>query len=106
MGFTLDFLGNLATLVGHVAPLFFGLVLIIATLSMGVGRIEKWSAVDSLYFGFITALTVGYGDFRPARHFSKFLAIVIAVFGLMTSGILVAVAVEAVTVTFAERRSG
>lgn len=106
MGFTLDFLGNLATLVGHVAPLFFGLGLIIATLSLSVGRIEQWSALDSLYFGFITALTVGYGDFRPSRSVAKFLAIVIAVFGLMTSGILVAVAVEAVTVTFAQRKSG
>lgn len=103
MAFTFDFLGNLARLLGHLAPLFVGLSAIIASLSIAVGRSEKWSLTDSLYFGFITALTVGYGDFRPTRGPNKFLAIVIAIFGLITSGILVAVAVEAVGMTFAQR---
>lgn len=103
MGFTLDFLWNLARLMQHVFPLFLGLGAIIATLSVWVGRKEKWSVADSLYFGFITALTVGYGDLRPTLGMNKFIAIVIALFGLVTSGILVAIAVEAVAVTFRER---
>jgi voltage-gated potassium channel len=103
MGFTLDFLWNLAGLLKHVAPLFLGLGSIIAALSIWIGRKEGWSVADSLYFGFITALTVGYGDLRPTRGTHKFIAIVIALFGLVTSGILVAIAVEAVSVTFHER---
>jgi len=104
MALTLAFLWNFAALLAYLAPILGGLSLIIASLSALVGRWERWSLSDSLYFGFITALTVGYGDFRPTRRRSKFTAIVIALFGLVTTGILVAVAVEAASVTFARRR--
>jgi voltage-gated potassium channel len=103
VGLTLAFLWNFAGLLLYLLPLLGGLSLIIATLSALVGRWERWSLGDSLYFGFITALTVGYGDFRPARGRSKVLAIIIALVGLVTSGIMVAVAVEAVGVTFEAR---
>lgn len=104
MAMTLEFLLNLWTLMVHLLPLFFGLSVIIASLSVLIGHKESWSMYDSLYFGFITALTVGYGDLRPTRRSAKFLAIVIALFGLVTSGILVAVAVEAVAISIGSRR--
>ena len=104
MAFTLEFLWNLLLLSQHVLPLFAGLATIIAALSIWAGRGEGWSVADSLYFGFITALTVGYGDLRPSAGVNKFLAIVIALFGLITSGILVAIAVEVVAITFEQRR--
>jgi len=100
MRFTLDFLWNLGSVLLLLLPLFLGLGLIIAVLSIIIGRREGWSFGDSLYFGFITALTVGYGDLRPTVGLNKFLAIVIALFGLITSGILVAIAVEVVSMTF------
>jgi voltage-gated potassium channel len=103
MGFTLNFLWNLVGLLRHMLPLFTGLGVIISALSIWIGRREGWSIADSLYFGFITALTVGYGDLRPTLRLNKFIAVVIALFGLITSGILVAVAVEAVAITFQER---
>ncbi len=103
MGFTLDFLWNLAALAWHLAPLFAGLVAIIAGLSVAVGRREGWPVSDSLYFGFITALTVGYGDLRPKDGWCRLMSIVIAVFGLITTGILIAMAVQAALVTFGQR---
>lgn len=103
MGFTLEFLLNLARLLGHVLPLFVGLGAIIAALSIWAGHKEGWPVSDSLYFGFITALTVGYGDLRPTHGTSRFIAVVIALFGLITSGILVAIAVEAVAITYEAR---
>jgi len=105
MAMTLQFLINLWNLITHLLPLFLGLSLIIAALSVLIGRREDWSVGDSLYFGFITALTVGYGDLRPTRGVTKLLAIVIALFGLVTSGILVAVAVEAVAISIGSRSS-
>ena len=104
MAMTLEFLVTLGSLLVHLLPLFFGLSVIIAALSVLVGQKERWSLADSLYFGFITALTVGYGDFRATHGITKLVAILIAVFGLMTSGILVAVAVEAVSISFAAQR--
>jgi voltage-gated potassium channel len=103
MALTLDFLTNLIALLGYLAPLFIGLGLIIAGLSVAVGRTEKWSITDSLYFGFITALTVGYGDLRPTRGMTKFLAILLALTGLITSGILVAVSLEAVKLSLPQQ---
>lgn len=100
MRFTLDFLFNLGGIVVHVLPLFFGLGVIIAALSILIGRREGWSIGDSLYFGFITALTVGYGDLRPTSGLNKVIAILIALFGLITSGILVAISVELLRMTF------
>jgi len=103
MDVTLSFLWNLGRVLWLLAPLFLGLGAIIAALSAWVGQREGWSIGDSLYFGFITALTVGYGDLRPTTGRNKFLAIVIALFGLITSGILVATAVEVVSMTFRTR---
>ncbi|HMA99017.1 MAG TPA: potassium channel family protein [Wenzhouxiangella sp.] len=105
MAMTLQFLINLWTLLVHLLPLFLGLSIIIGALSVLIGRKENWSITDSLYFGFITALTVGYGDLRPTRGITKLLAIIIALFGLITSGILVAVAVEAVAISIGSRRA-
>ena len=40
---------------------------------------------------------MGYGDFRPIRRRSRIIAIFIAVLGLLTTGIIVALGVNAAT---------
>ncbi len=94
LGFTLDFIAEFAKLLLAASPLFVMLFLVIAGLSMLIGRREGWSTPDSLYFGFITGLTVGYGDMRPGHGRSKILAILIAFLGLILTGLMVALAVE------------
>jgi hypothetical protein len=66
-------------------------------LALLIGRGEGWSISDSIYYGFITGTTVGYGDFRPTRGAGKTMAIIIAYLGLIQIGIIVALAVQAVT---------
>lgn len=78
-------------------PLLFSLGLIIALLGYTVGRKEGWSNFDSIYWSFITATTVGYGDIKPVRKESRILAIVIAFLGLTLTGIVIALAVYAAT---------
>ena len=67
---------------------------------MLVGRAEGWSRSDAIYYAFITATTVGYGDFRPRRVASKMTAVGIALVGLLLTGIVVAIGVEAAHQTF------
>lgn len=83
-----------------VAPILLMLSLIIIVLGLIVGRVESWSRFDALYWAFITALTVGYGDIRPLHKVSRVLSTVIAILGIMFAGIVVAITVEATSVAF------
>ena len=98
MTFTIDFIYTLAQIVSLGWPVLLMLVTCIVVLAFIVGRIEDWTAIDSVYYGFITATTVGYGDFRPTKTSSKLVAIAIALIGMMLTGIVVALAFEAVTI--------
>jgi voltage-gated potassium channel len=69
--------------------------MIIISLGLIVGRIESWTIFNSIYWSFITALTVGYGDIRPVSKISKALSIVVGAVGLMLGGILVAISIQA-----------
>ena len=60
-----------------------------------IGRIEGWSKSDALYHAFINATTVGYGDFRPKKKLSKILAVVLALVGLVFTGMIVAISLHA-----------
>jgi voltage-gated potassium channel len=96
MEFTIAVVAEFALFKFYFLPLFIALSLVIICLALWVGRQEKWGKGDSIYFGFITATTVGYGDFHPKKNSSKFLAIVISLVGLIMTGILVALSIEAV----------
>ena len=81
-------------------PILSVLCVLISGLGLIVGRIEKWKAFDALYWAYITALTVGYGDIRPTKKSSKSISIVIAWCGIMFTGLLVAIAVKSASSAF------
>lgn len=84
----------------HTAPLLFLIVLVTICFGQIVGHVESWPKFDSLYWSFITATTVGYGDIRPLCRTSKVLSILIALTGLVLTGIIVAIAVRAASYAF------
>jgi voltage-gated potassium channel len=96
-GITVLFLKRFAIGFEGTLPLLLCLGLVIALLGYAVGRKEGWSGFESLYWSFITATTVGYGDLRPLKKTSRVLAIVIAFLGLTLTGIVIAIAVWAAT---------
>lgn len=73
------------------------LVTVIVVLGQIAGRFEKWDAMPTLYWSFITATTVGYGDIRPAGRMGRFLAVIIAFNGLILFGVIASLAVMATT---------
>jgi voltage-gated potassium channel len=73
------------------------LVVVVMLLGYLAGKQEGWSRSDSLYWAFVTATTVGYGGFRPTKRRSRIIGIFIAVLGLLTTGIIIALGVHAAT---------
>ena len=80
-----------------VGPLLIFFVLLILFLGQVVGRLEKWVPFDALYWSLITATTVGYGDIRPKKAWSRMLSIAIALNGLIVTGIIIAIGINTVT---------
>ncbi len=99
--YTYSFVGYLAEDIVLTAPLLVGLLLLILVLGLLIGRLESWSILDSIYHAMIAATTVGYGDFRPSHPASKVLAIMLALAGIIFTGLLVALCIHATQLTFA-----
>lgn len=80
-----------------VLPLLVFLSVVIIGLGLWAGRIERWSMIDRVYWSFVTATTVGYGDIRPSKIISKLFSIIIALSGIVMTGIIVSCAVFSAT---------
>ncbi len=100
MDFTITFIKLFLWTVYLIAPLLFSLGLLIVVLGQIVCRVEKWEKFDGLYWSFITATTVGYGDIRPMKKISKTLSVFIALVGMMFTGIIIAITLSTVEVAF------
>ncbi len=105
-GMTIKFLREFGTGLWVAAPLLLSLAMVIVVLGQFVGRHEGWTRFDSVYWSFVTATTVGYGDVRPTKRRSKVIAVVIAILGLLLTGILIAIAVRAATMGMQAQVSG
>jgi voltage-gated potassium channel len=100
MDFTVTFIKYFWFGIQFISPILLLLLFFIILLGHIVGRLEGWSKIDTIYYSFITATTVGYGDFPPSHSRSKLFAVLIAFFGLLLSGIIVAIAINALSVSF------
>lgn len=97
MDFTILFVRLFFWAIFLVGPLLFFLATLIVILGFVVSRKEKWPVFDGLYWAFITATTVGYGDIRPLQKASRVLSVLIAMIGMILSGIIIAVALNSTT---------
>jgi len=102
MEFTFAFLEKFFWGIYLTLPPLLLLCALIIILGLIVGKHEGWDRFNSLYWAFVTALTVGYGDIRPSRKLSKILALIIAVIGIMLFGIVIAITVNTFTMAFHE----
>jgi hypothetical protein len=88
-----------------VWPVISALLLLIMALGLVIGRIEGWSVHESLYFAFVSGLTIGYGDFAPKGLLTRVLAIGIGVCGILLTALVAAIAVKALN-TQGSKRDG
>lgn len=92
-----SFLAGLGLGLRVVWPVLSGLLGAIVALGATVGWREGWSLQDSVYFAFITALTIGYGDLAPKVLLTRALSVLIGICGLLLTALVAAVAVKALT---------
>jgi hypothetical protein len=93
------FLAGLLAELGVVWPILSALLALIAILGVAAGLLEGWSLQESLYFSFVTGLTIGYGDFAPKGFVARAIAIAIGLCGVLVTAVVAAVAVSALGVT-------
>lgn len=77
------------------------LVAVIAFSGALISRFDRIPLEDAIYFAFITAFTVGFGDLAPRSRGARVVAVILALFGLILVGIFVAVAVHALGIVLA-----
>jgi Ion channel len=82
-----------------VWPILSGVLLAMVGPGLLIGFIERWRVEDALYFTFVTGLTIGYGDLRPRHVVLRLLAVLIGLAGIVLTGLVAAVSVEALRAT-------
>jgi hypothetical protein len=85
-------------------PVLSGLLVTIVSLGVVIGLIEGWSLQESIYFSFVTGLTIGYGDFAPKTFTSRALAILIGICGILVTALVAAIAVKALSAVSEEKK--
>ena len=90
-----QFLAGLLTGFRVVWPILSVLLGSIITLGLVVGLLEGWSIHESIYFAFISGLTIGYGDLAPKLLLTRTLAVAIGACGLLLTALVAAIAVKA-----------
>jgi CBS domain containing-hemolysin-like protein len=92
-----SFIAGLFTGLHVVWPVLSALLGLIVALGLAAGLLEGWSVPDSIYFSFVTGLTIGYGDLAPKTLLTRTLAVLIGVCGILLTALVAAVAVKALT---------
>jgi hypothetical protein len=90
----------------HVRAVILVLIALIIAGAAVVTLVEKMPFADTLYFAFVTGLTIGYGDIVLHSGFGRLTALLIGLIGILFPGLLVAVLVHAVRESFEESKKG
>ena len=80
----------------HVKSVILALVALIMAGAVAITLIEKMPFADTLYFAFVTGLTIGYGDIVMKTPGGRLIALLIGLVGILFTGLMVAVLVYAV----------
>ena len=83
-------------ILGRLHAVFLTLFALILGIAVVIRHLEKMAFGESLYFSFITGLTIGYGDIVVKTPFARLLAVLLGLIGIIFTGLMVAAALRAV----------
>lgn len=95
MDITLHFLSIFFRAIVYILPIVLFLALLISVGGVILAKLDNMPLPRALYMAFITALTIGYGDYTPKHPAGRVVAIFLGIIGVTFTGIIVAVAVFA-----------
>ena len=96
MKFSIDFSKAFVVFLRHSLPIWGGIAILITLMGLLIAWLEQELSVGSaIYFAWVTGTTVGYGDLTPSLGVTRILAIIVAILGIVFTGIIVAMAIEA-----------
>ena len=86
----------------HIKAVILILVAMIVAGAAALTLVEKMPFRDTLYFAFVTGLTIGYGDIVAKTPFGRLVALLIGLIGILFTGLMAAVLVFAVRESYEE----
>jgi voltage-gated potassium channel Kch len=92
--------------VWHVRTIILALIALVVTGAAVLAYLEKFAFADTLYFAFVTGMTIGYGDIVMQTPVGRLVALLIGFIGILFTGLLVAVLVHAVRQSYEESEKG
>ena len=89
-----------------VRHLILGLLAQIVLGGVIISYFEGLEVGESIYFAFVTGLTIGYGDINPVTTSGRVVSVGIGIIGVLFTGMIVAVATRALADTVREIGGG
>jgi voltage-gated potassium channel len=96
------FLRYFAKYLFYVRHLILALLVHIVLGGVLISYLEGLHVGESIYFSFITGLTIGYGDIEPVTTGGRVVSVWIGMIGMLFTGMTVAVATRALADTVKE----
>jgi hypothetical protein len=91
--------------VWRIKSVILTLVAMVVAGAAAITLVEKMPFADTLYFAFVTGLTIGYGDIVPQTPGGRLVALLIGFVGILFTGLMVAVLVFALRESLEEIRN-
>ena len=101
----ISFVRHFFRAIRHVKAVILMLVALMVAGAAAVTLVEKMPFSDTLYFAFVTGLTIGYGDIVVKTPFGRLMAVLIGFVGILFTGLMVAVSVYAVRESIEESQA-
>ena len=95
LGLFAEFIRAFAYYVLQIGEVIVSLLCLIALGGYAISKLEDIKLGEAIYFAFITALSIGYGDITPETTLGRIVSVAIGLVGMLFVGITVAIATHA-----------